>query len=52
MTAELITMSTKEVEKLKIYQQLVAGALKQSHGATMLGVGTRQVRTTLKKQGS
>src|SRR3990167_4097743 len=49
MIAEAITMSINEVEKLKIYERLDAGIIKQKHAATMLGVGPRQVRITLKK---
>jgi transposase len=48
METELITMSIKEVEKLKIYQQLDARTLKQKHAATMLGLTTRQIRNTIK----
>ena len=49
MIAEAITMSINEVEKLKIYERLDAGIIKQKHATTMLGVGPRQVRITLKK---
>lgn len=48
MTGELITMSTNEVEQLKIYQKLDDRIIKQKHAAAMLGIGIRQVKITLK----
>jgi transposase len=49
MKTETILMSTKEVGRLKILQQLDLGIIKQKHAAAMLDISTRQVRTILKK---
>ena len=44
MAGEDITMSLKEVRRLKVIQEAVDGRITQSQAALMIGVGERQVR--------
>lgn len=41
---ELLTMSTKEIDKLKVIQDVLEKRIKQRHAAVLLNLSTRQVR--------
>jgi len=49
MLGDLVTMSTKELTRLEIIQQVKSRRLKQYEAAKQLGITVRQVRRLLKK---
>jgi transposase len=44
MRSDLIAMTPREIHRLGIVQQLLAGSMKQAQAAKILGVGVRQVK--------
>lgn len=41
---DMLTMKTKEIDRLKIVQDVIEKRLKQRHAARLLGISTRQTR--------
>lgn len=46
---EIVTMSTKEVERVSVLNRLMKKEIKQRHAAQMLHISTRQIRTLVKR---
>src|SRR3989338_1650323 len=46
---EVISMSTKETERISVMEDLLAKRIKQKHVAQKLGISARQVRRILKR---
>src|SRR3989338_4073340 len=45
----IVTMSTKEVERIDIFERLMRKEIKQKHVARLLDISTRQIRTLAKR---
>lgn len=44
-----VTMSTKEVERIDVFERLMRKEIKQKHAGKLLHISTRQIRTLLKR---
>ena len=49
MPSGLLTMSDKEIERLTVIKRIAEKHLKQSHGAKLLGLSSRQIIRLVKK---